>query len=89
MPQHASNIPDINEFINPTLESSQITIAETKLILGNIDVTKASGPDNISGRILKECAKEILPSLTKLLNLSLSLGKSAWELETGKCVTNP
>ena len=82
MPQHASNIPDINEIINPSLGSSQITIAETRLILENIDVTKASGPDNISGRILKECAKEISPSLTRLFNLSLSLGNvpESWKL---------
>ena len=82
MPQHASNITDINEFINPALGSSQITIAETRLVLENIDVTKASGPDNISGRILKECAIEISPSLTKPFNVSLSLGNvpESWKL---------
>ena len=68
--------------INPTLGSSQITMAETRLVLENIDVTKASSPDNISGRILKECAIEISPSSTKPFNVSLSLGNvpESWKL---------
>ena len=45
-------------------------------------MNKASGPDNISGRILKECSREISPSLTVLFNLSLTLGKMPenWKL---------
>ncbi|XP_048579037.1 uncharacterized protein LOC125560748 [Nematostella vectensis] len=39
-----------------------------------LDVTKATGPDGISARLLKETAPEIAPSLCKLFNKSLSLG---------------
>ena len=35
----------------------------------------ASGPDNISARILKECAKELPPSPAQLFNYLLFVGK--------------
>jgi hypothetical protein len=37
--------------------------------------TIASGPDNIHGRILKECTTQIAPILTTLFSLSLKTGK--------------
>ena len=81
-PGEMSDLPQINEIVNHNLESCEISIAETRLIIDNIDVNKASGPDNISGRILKECSREISPSLTVLFNLSLTLGKMQenWKL---------
>ena len=74
--------PAINDFVNPNLSSCTISIAKTRLILNNIDTNKATGPNDISGRILKECSKEIAPSLTCLFNMSLSLGKMPenWKL---------
>ena len=42
--------------------------------LGNLDVSKSSGPDDIPARLLKECRKQIIPSLCTLFNLSLSTG---------------
>lgn len=44
-------------------------------LLLNLEVTKSSGPDGISSRILKECARELAPSLTYLFNISLSTGE--------------
>ena len=74
--------PAINDFVNPNLSSCTISIAETRIILDNIDTNKATGPDDISGRILRECSKEIAPSSTCLFNMSLSLGKMPenWKL---------
>ena len=69
LPENTSHLPQINEL------TCQISIAETRLIIDNIDTNKASGPDDISGRILKEYSREISPSLTMLFNLSLTLGK--------------
>ena len=82
LPEDTSHLPQINELANPNLESCQISIAETRLIIDNIDTNKASGPDDISGRILKECSREISPSLTVLFNLSLTLRKMPenWKL---------
>ena len=52
----------------------QIRIEEVTKELKAINPSKAYGPDQIPGRILKECAYEIAPSLTHLINLSLRVG---------------
>ena len=63
------------------LDSIQIDQSEVLDILKSLDVTKATGPDGISARLLKEGAPSISVSLTKLLNLSLNLGTfpSLWK----------
>ena len=43
--------------------------------LKNLDPSKASGPDGIPARLLKECSQQIAPSLCSLFNLSL---QSSW-----------
>ena len=43
--------------------------------LRNLDTSKASGPDGIPARLLKECSQQIVPSLCSLFNLSL---QSSW-----------
>ena len=50
-------------------------------LLNIIDVNKATGPDGISGRILKEAGLAIVPSLTKIIKLSLetSLVPKHWK----------
>ena len=47
-----------------------------------MDITKATGPDGIPSRLLKETAWQIGPSLTQLFNKSLNLGKipNEWKL---------
>jgi hypothetical protein len=52
---------------------------EVAAVLRNLDPNKASGPDGIPCRLLKEVAREIAPSLCRLFNLSLSLGVVASE----------
>ena len=39
-------------------------------LFSSLDVTKASGPDGISARMLKHTAANVTPSITKLVNLS-------------------
>ena len=56
------------------LPSFEVSNAEVKHYLNTIDVNKATGPDGISGWLLKECADEICDSLTKLFNKSLRTG---------------
>ena len=50
---------------------------------------KATGPDGISARLLKECSNEIAPSLTALFNKSLSLGKVPEEWKEANVVSVP
>ena len=40
---------------------------EVEALILSLDITKSSGPDGISGRMLKPLAHEIAPSITKLL----------------------
>ena len=47
------------------------TESEVYDLLASLDVSKASGHDGISARMLKHTACSIAPSLTKLFNLSL------------------
>ena len=50
-------------------------------LLNAIDVRKASGPDGISGNMLKGTVEAITPTVTHLFNLSLKSGKvpEAWK----------
>ena len=59
------------------LQMTDIIITENGInkLLQNINIHKASGPDNIHGRILKECTTQIAPILTTLFSLSFKTGK--------------
>ena len=52
----------------------QTSIEEVTKELKAINPSKAYGPDQIPGRLLKECTSEIAPSITRLINLSLRVG---------------
>ena len=62
---------------------SDITISEEEVVhhLSNLDPSKAPGPDNIPGHILKQCRAVIAPSLCSLFNQSLQTGTlpSEWK----------
>ena len=51
-----------------------LTTKEVLEALSSLDTNKASGPDGITSRLLKETAEQIAPSLTQLFNQSLSCG---------------
>ena len=53
-------------------------------LLASLDVSKSSGPDGISARMLKHTAASIAPSVTKLFNISIKSGRvpRAWKLST-------
>jgi hypothetical protein len=44
-------------------------------LLSKLDPSKATGPDEISSRILKQYAHEFAPLLTTIFNTSLSRGE--------------
>ena len=50
------------------------TVDEVRYLLETLDATKSTGPDEIPARILKIVAPNIVPSVTKLFNLSISSG---------------
>ena len=51
-------------------------------LLQNLDPNKAQGPDNIHGKILKNCSKSLATPLAYLFNLSYTTGHipSDWKL---------
>ena len=50
-------------------------IKRVEKLLTNINPSKASGPDNIPNRILKECAIHLAPILKTILQCSLDTGE--------------
>ena len=77
-----SAIPPLNQadsrqfIVNPSTTTSEAILCTEEVmgILLAIDTSKASGPDGISGIMLKSTALSIAPSVTKLLNLLISNG---------------
>jgi hypothetical protein len=59
----------------PPIKQLEIRSEGIFKLLRNLNVSKASGPDNISCRILKELAPELAPCLTGLYTQSLHLGE--------------
>ena len=53
----------------------ELSVEEVSNCLSSLDTSKATGPDGIPARILKECGKEIAPSLCALFNHSLRTGR--------------
>ena len=62
------------------------SVDDVASLLSELDITKSSGPDNISPGILKECAHELAPSLTGIFNLSLSTGELPSDWKTANVV---
>ena len=62
----------------------QTSIEEMTKALKATNPSKAYGPDQIAGRLLKECASEIASSLTRLINLSLRVDNAPKGLEACK-----
>ena len=67
-----AHLPDVLYEINSRLSTINITVNETLDILKSLDTSKASGPDGISSRMLKETTISIALSFTRLLQMSLS-----------------
>ena len=59
----------------PSMPEIEVTTPGVRKLLANINPHKASGPDAIPAKILKECADDLAPIITILFNKSLSEGK--------------
>ena len=66
----------------PPFSDIVLHVGEVEAVLKSLDPNKATGPDEIPDRILKETATTIAPSLCKLFNRSLGEGyiPSEWKL---------
>ena len=73
-----------SDSLNPALFPAQYLCSTEEVadLITKLDVSKSSGPDDISPRMLKLAAFDIAPSLTKIFNLSLTTGvfPADWKL---------
>ena len=74
-------MPDKGPSSHPT--DINITTAGILKLLQNLDIHKASGPDQISSRGLKETAKFITPILTTVFTYSMDTGTAPgdWKMQ--------
>ncbi len=70
-----SLIPRLQGESYPDIDNLTITTPGVQKLLEKINPQKASGPDNIPDRVLKELAPEIAPCLTAIFNKSLDTGQ--------------
>ena len=68
------NFPDMDYVTRTNLTKVHCSTKEVQKHLRDFNMYKFPGPDGIPPRILKECAMELSPSLTILLNKSLTTG---------------
>ena len=68
------NLPNIPFFEHESLGDIILQNDDVLDILQNLNVTKASGPDGLSARVLKECANQIVSPLCHIFNMSLRDG---------------
>ena len=75
-------LPDFKLLTQSTLDSISTSPEEIRKILLNLNTSKASGPDGISNKILKECAHSLCSPLARLFNLSFQFGifPNSWKL---------
>ena len=67
-------LPTIDQCDIPTIPRIQITTAGVMKQLQDLNASKASGPDLIPTRILKECAIEVAPYLRTIFQQSIDYG---------------
>ncbi|CAB4021276.1 Hypothetical predicted protein, partial [Paramuricea clavata] len=73
-PQNPCFPPSNTVPVTPT-EFSDVSVEEVCRLLNNLSTSKATGPDGISARLLKECLEVLAASLTALFNKSIAIGK--------------
>ena len=59
----------------PTMNNIKVNIRGVEKLMANINPNKATGPDEIPGKVLKLGAKELAPTLSMLFQASLDQGK--------------
>ena len=77
-------LPDIQQLSSPISQLSTIHLDETDIYeaLATLDPTKSSGCDDISPRLLKNCASALTSPVARICSLSLQskVFPSAWKL---------
>ncbi|XP_047997328.1 uncharacterized protein LOC125234949 [Leguminivora glycinivorella] len=77
-----SKLPPTLPQCSSSMQGIAIRQNEVRRALQTLDVNKANGPDGIPARVLKQCAPELSPVLTRLYRLSLQtrVVPKSWKL---------
>ena len=70
-------------------EEVDICVGEVKGVFFRLTLTEAEGPDNLSPRVLKECAEELAGVLQWIFNMSVRSGKIPDLWKTARIVLVP
>ena len=65
--ENTSNLPSMGESTFPDVQPIKISVDGVCKLLKDTNITKATGPDSIPARILKEMAEDIAPIMTVYL----------------------
>ena len=78
------SVMDMDSGSHECPENLLCTEQEVLVLLKSIDTSKASGPDKISGRMLKETAVSIAKPISMIFNLSIKTGvfPNSWKLSS-------
>ena len=71
---HVHNFPDAPDYPIGTLDKLHVSEAAVRAALAMVSPNKACGTDNISARVIIECADELVVPLTKICNMSVRSG---------------
>ena len=74
VPWDREQLPHCTIHEDDNLREVRLEETDIRNALKSLDPTKAPGPDGIPTRVLKYCAEELIPNLTKLFNTSLLQG---------------
>ena len=74
--EDTSELPDLGPSQTPSMPPIMVNIIGVQKLLTDIKPHKATGPDNIPGRLLKEAAEELAPGLAHLFQISVA--RSHW-----------
>ncbi len=66
-------LPDLPPYCNHLINQEVISAIDVYKVLNGLDISKATGPDKISNKLLKEASVPIAKHLFHLINFSLSL----------------
>ena len=73
--EDTSELPDLGPSQTPSVPPIKVNSKGVQKLLKDIKPHKATGPDNIPGRLLKEAAEELTPGLAHIFQISIDNGK--------------
>ena len=73
--EDTSILPDLGPSQTPSVPPIKVNRKGVQKLLKDIKPHKATGPDNIPGRLLKEAAEELAPGLAHIFQISIDNGK--------------